>query len=116
MNDTPKDIIKRKPFPKSSIARERLMERADEILEAYLAVIAEARQAGDFKTASTALQWLIDHMPRDNGGPIIDTPASKPKVEEGSKGPSIQIGIALGGVTPKALPEPIIDITPLDED
>lgn len=101
-------------FPRVKEAREALRERAMEVLETYLAIIAEARSAGDFESAFKAAQWLLEHMPNEDGARLIDPSGSKPKEIEGPKtGPSIQIGIALGGVKPKELPATrIIDITP----
>lgn len=101
----------RSPFPRVREAREALRQRAMEILESYLAVITEARAAGDFETATKSLQWLLEHMPEEEGQRIVDISVDKPKQVEATKGPTIQIGFALGGIAaPKLLP--IIDVTP----
>lgn len=108
----------REYFPKVREAREALRERAIEILESYIAVCAEARAAGNFDVAAKSLQWLIEHMPKEEGQSVIDSSASKPKeIDSGPKRPSIQIGIALGGITGnKELPQAsVIDITPDDK-
>jgi hypothetical protein len=99
-------------FPKVKEAREALRGRAIEILESYIAVIAEARAAGDFETATKSLQWLIEHMPEEDGGRMVDISVDKPKQIEASKGPSIQIGIALGGTSNQKTLPAAIDITP----
>lgn len=99
-------------FPQVKVAREALRDRANEILEAYIALSAEAKAAGDFEVASDILWKLIEHMPHEDGERLIDSSASKPKEIEGKQGPTIQIGLVLGGVSSKKeLPEtPIIDI------
>ena len=96
-------------------ARQRLMERADEIIEKYLKMIDMAIAAGDFETANKGFQFLVEHMPKEDGESIITESAAKPRqVEVGHKGPVIQIGLQVGGINePKALPEPItIDVEP----
>ena len=86
------------PFPKVRAARELFRERAIEILESYLAIIAEARARGDLAIAAEHTQWLMDHMPNEDGTRVIDSSASKPRVVDVSTAPTIQIGIALGGM------------------
>lgn len=94
-------------------ARQRLMERADEIIEKYLRMIDMSIAAGDFETANKAFQFLVEHMPKEDGESIITESAAKPKqVDTGHKGPIIQIGVKVGGST-KELPEPVtIDVIP----
>ena len=106
---------KREYFPKVREAREVLRERAIEILETYIAVIGEARKAGDHETATKSLQWLIEHMPEEDGERMIEGSVDKPKQIEGNVGPQINIGFALGGLNqPKELPPAVevIDVTP----
>lgn len=102
-------------FPKVKEARQVLKDRAVEILETYLQVCRDARDAGDYETAAKSLQWLIEHMPNDGGETVIDPSAAKPKVNDKAlpTGPAIQIGIALGGVGQRqALPPvEVIDVT-----
>ena len=104
-------------FPRVAEAREILRERAIEILEAYLAVAAQAKAAGKDDVALDAYKWLIEHMPRTDDKGIIDSSAAKPKeIDSGPKKPIIQIGIALGGTQPKQLPAQVIDIKAEDKD
>lgn len=105
---------KRVYFPRVKEAREALRDRAIEILESYIAVIAEARAAGDFESATKSLQWLIEHMPEEDGSHMVDISIDKPKQVEAGKGPTIQIGFALGGLgNQKTLPA-AIDVTPVE--
>lgn len=108
---------KHSPFPKVAQAREALKERAIEVLETYLAVIAEARAAGEFDVATRSLQWLMEHMPSaDDGVKIIDQSIDKPKIEAPS-GPSINIGFALGGMgEQKSLPPVTIEAEVIKQD
>lgn len=100
-------------FPRVREARELLRERAQEIMESYLAICAEARQAGHQEVALNALQWLIEHMPAEEGVRVIDPSAAVQPKLEGPQGPQIAIGINLG-TGPKALPEAqVIDVKPL---
>jgi hypothetical protein len=85
------------------MARQLLKEKAEEILEQYLRVVDEARVSGDYETAAKSLQWLIEHMPNDeDGSPIVQVSVDKKTqpTESKSNGPSIQIGIAVGGLGP----------------
>lgn len=107
------------PFPKVKEAREALKEKALELFEEYRDMIREAREKGDFETATKHIQWLIEHMPMDeDGNTMVDPSVDKPKPEAKPTGPSISIGFNLGGIdTPKALPLPevkVIDVTPKD--
>jgi hypothetical protein len=100
-------------FPKVQAAREILRERAMEILEAYLATIAEARAAGDFEVATKCLQFLMEHMPEEEGVRLLDISVDRPREVESKGGPAINIGIALGGMNqPKELPA-VIDVQPI---
>lgn len=108
---------KLEPFPRVALAREVLKERATEIIEAYLALAAKASEAGKEDVAADILWKLIDHMPRDGGSGIIDSSKSKPPTGStgGSAlptGPTINIGLALGGMAkePKTLPAPKVEI------
>lgn len=97
-------------FNKVRIARELLKEKSEEILKQYLQVVDEARNAGDFETAAKALQWLLDHMPADEeGGRLVEQSVDKKQqVIEKTAGPTVKIGIAVGGVAQQqgALPKP----------
>lgn len=102
-------------FPKVKEAREALKEKALEHYELQLKLIMEAVNKGDIESALKANQWLMEHMPAEDGVRLIDPSAAKPKeLETGPRGPAIQIGIQLGGVNvPKQLaPINVIDIDP----
>lgn len=101
-------------FPKVKEAREVLKEKALELVELQMTIIKEAIANGNFEAASKATQWLIEHMPNEDGERLIDSSAAKPKELEGTRsGPAIQIGIALGGIQRKELPETqVYDVTP----
>lgn len=107
-------------FSKVKEARELLKAEAENILKMYMQVIQEARAKGDLETAQKALQWLIEHLPEDEGVRMVDISVDKPKEIEGNLGPSIQIGIALGGMNaPPPLPQAtttVIDVTPEHDD
>ena len=94
-------------FSKVAIARQVLNEKAEELLNEYLDIVAKAKDAGDYETAAKAMQWLIDHMPADDdGGRLVEQSVDKKQqvVEKGPAGPAIQIGIQVGGTNQKALP------------
>jgi len=100
-------------FTKVRVAREKLQERAEEILTQYLEVVKQAQEAGEYEVAAKSLQWLIEHMPEEDGQRMVDTHVDKAKQEQIQQGPRVQIGIQLGGINqPKALPTPT---TPLPE-
>ena len=102
-------------FPKVKEAREALREKALDLFDLQLKLIMEAVNKGEIEAALDANQWLIEHMPAEDGERMIDPSAAKVvEVQEGSSAPIIQLGIQLGGVNQKALPPAvkIIDITP----
>jgi hypothetical protein len=95
----------RDSFPRVKEARELLRQKAAEILEKHMAIIEEARQKGEFEAALKASQWLIEHMPNEEGSTVIDSSAAKQKeVVATNSGPIIQIGFKLGGMGEPALP------------
>lgn len=112
-------ILKRKsyaPFSSVKAARDIIRERAEEFVESYIELVAEARSKGNFDVAEKALWKLIEHAPAGTDGErVIDASAAKPKeITSGPTGPTIQIGISLGQQQ-KSLPEPVvIDIAPLE--
>lgn len=72
-------------------------------------VIDEARVSGDYETAAKSLQWLIEHMPADEGGDrMVEVSVDKKQeqIQKGPVGPAIQIGIQVGGLGQRSLPEP----------
>ena len=104
---------KRVYFSKVREAREKISSEALELYDMYKGLIRDAIIAQDFETASKGLQFIMDHIPADSEGTrLLDPSVDKPKQIEGNKGPTIQIGFQLGGVsTPSELPI-AIDITP----
>ena len=107
---------KRDYFPRVREAREALKEKALELYEMHVRIIQEALDAKEFETAAQANQWLMEHMPADDGITMIDISIDKPKQVNPATGPTIQIGFALGGIDkPKELAPIVIDIDPNDK-
>lgn len=100
------NVDSKQMFSKVKAARELLRERASEILQQYLAVVAEAQAAGNYEVAAKSLQWLIEHMPReDDGSGVVERSVDKEQQQiQAPTGPAIQIGIQVGGVTRQTLP------------
>lgn len=109
---------KREYFPRVREAREAIRERAIELFESYLALSAEARAAGKFEVAEKILWNLMDHVEEEDGTKMFGQSVDKPKaIDPKSQGPSIQIGIQLGGMDQtKALPPQIIEVTPIKDE
>ena len=103
-----------KPFSRIREAREALLAQAEELIELYIKNAKNAMAAGDYESASNSLKWLIEHIPAQDGVTLIARGIDQGKPDEGNKGPVVQIGIQLGGVTPKELPPAVevIDIEP----
>ncbi len=102
-------------FGKVKIARELLREKAELIFQEYMDVIQRAKDAGNYEVAAKHLQWLIDHMPADEGedrmvGQSVDKVA--PQIQQGPEAPRIQIGIKVGGVGDnlKTLPSASVEV------
>lgn len=101
---------KRLFFPKVKEAREALRERALDLLNKYETIIDLAIAKGDFEVAGEHVQWLLEHMPAEDGDRLIDPSAATVKeVASGPVGPSIQIGIALTSPKPKELAPVVIE-------
>lgn len=80
-------------------AREALRGQALQLLEEYKAMIKAAAASGKYEEALKAMQWLIDHVPAEDGERIFDTSVDKPAQAEGPKGPVVQIAqFQLGGL------------------
>lgn len=95
-------------------ARERLMEEADQILKDFQSMIGMAAAQGEYEAALKAQQWLLEHIPAEEGQRVLDASIDKQQVSDGPRGPLIQIGIMQGGVSkPKELP-PAVTIETLD--
>ena len=102
-----------KPFSRIREAREALIAQADELMKLYIKNAKDAIADGEREIASNSLKWLIEHIPAQDGVTLIARGIDQGKPDEGNKGPVVQIGIQLGGVTPKELPPAVevIDIT-----
>lgn len=102
-------------------ARQRLADRATEIIDLFIANAKKAQDAGAYDVTSASLQFLLEHMPATDGdAPLLDPSIDKNKIEATQK-PNVRIGIAipLGGINqPKPLPaaKKVIDITPDEVD
>ncbi len=93
-------------FTKVKVARDLLRAKAEEILNQYLDNIKKMQDLGDYAGAAKSLQWLIEHMPsEDDGTRAVDGSVDKSvqQVAEKPTGPAIQIGIQVGGITPRAI-------------
>lgn len=99
-------------FSKVKQAREALREKALELFEGYMVLIKDAHAAQEFEVAADGYQFLMKHLPKDEEGlTLLDAPVDKITKELGPKGPTIQIGIALGPkVEPRALPPIDIEV------
>jgi len=103
-------------FPRVQEAREALAAKAVDILEAYVKVVKEAAAAGDYEVATKSLQWLMEHMPQEQLGGMIDVGIDKPKVTVGSVGPAINIGFAIGGITKPPLELPPAEVIDAEDE
>lgn len=109
---------KSNPFPAVRKAREALRGKALEILEEYLATIRLATSAGKYEESLRAYQWLLDHVPGEDGQRVFESSVDKLQPIEGPKGPLIQIGLQLGGINEpkvKEISPVIIEVVPLQE-
>lgn len=95
-------------FPKVAEARKLLTDEAADLYRMYKQIAVEALAAQDFAVAEKAIGFLLTHMPEDEEtGTLLNTDIDKNKEPDikGGGGPSIQIGLALGGMpAQKALP------------
>lgn len=105
-----------KHFSKVREAREALKEKALELHDLHLKIIKGAMDVGDFKTAGAEMRWMREHLPADDDGvTAIDTGIDAAKQIQGSTGPTIKIGFALGGVNQGAKllpPAQVIEVEP----
>jgi len=99
-------------------ARQVLKEKALELLEEHRAMIKQAAASGKYEEALKASQWLLEHLPAEEGERIIDSSAAKQVVVPPTQAPPIfNIGFQLGGITPKAqLPESTIEAEVIKKD
>lgn len=108
-----------KHFPKIREARELLLAQAEELIQLKLKIIKDAMAIGQFDVANKAADYLLEHMPPDSKGISILAPSIDKSLPEGSgsKAPQIQIGIALGGITPSlptVISSPVIDVKAIE--
>lgn len=95
-------------FTKVAAAREQLRAMAEDIVDLYIQNAKLAMSRGDHESAQKALQWLLEHLPADvNGVRVADGSIDKQIAgSQGPSGPTIQIGINVGGVPVKPLDGP----------
>jgi len=105
-----------KSFSSVKKAREALRGRAEELLQEFIDTIRAAKAAGKYEEALKAQQWLLDHIPAEDGERLLDPSSDKPKPQiEGPKGPLVSMNFELGGVKrQKSIQESVIDVTPID--
>lgn len=99
----------RVPFAKVQAIREMLRGEAENLVKEYMDIIAKAKDSGDYQTAVKALQWLIEHLPAEDGQRVIDSGIDRQTQQQvTSDKPQIQIGIMVGGIgrDVKQLPKP----------
>lgn len=100
-------------FPKVAEAKKALAEDAVWWYNFYKQIAIDALAAKEFETAEKAAAFIMAHAPEDEEtGTLLNTDVDKnrePDVQSG--GPSIQIGLALGGM-PQTTTTTIIDVTP----
>lgn len=113
MASNPKDLAPGKFFPSVRKAREALRGEAQAILTEFRTMIKQAAAAGQWEHALKAQQWLVDHLPAEDGERLFDSSVDRPnQTESKASGPLIQIvGIRYGNDEPKKLPE-VIDVIP----
>lgn len=105
-------------------AREAIKARAHELLDLQIAIIKAALAEGDYETAAKANQFLMEHIPAEDGERMLETSVDKVnKDEQVYKGPMVNIGFQLGGIPATqplieqtTLPEPAIDVVPVKKE
>lgn len=108
------ELAPTKHFSSVKKAREALRAKAEEVLHKYMAAIDMAAASGKYEEALKAYQWLLDHVPAEDGARIFDGSSDKVQVVDTvPRGPLVQfVGITLGGVGhKKELPEsPVVTV------
>ena len=112
-----KDLAQLTPKNLASVrkARALLKEKASELLERYITTLALAAGAGEFEASLKGYQWLLEHVPDEDGERMVMVSIDKQAQAEGPKGPLIQIGFQLGGVTSPTKELPVITVEPTEE-
>jgi hypothetical protein len=108
-----------KHFSAVKRVKNKIREDAEAIYTEFRNALKMATAAGQYEAAIKGYTWLHSHIPADEDGTrVVDQDIDKPKqVDSGSKGPQIQIGIAMGvtpptAVAPKALSAEVIELDP----
>lgn len=97
-------------------AKEALREKALDLLEEFRQTIIEARAAGKYEEALKAYQWLLDHIPAEEGERMLEASVDKVQHQDsGPRGPVINIGFKLGGIAPKQIEDKIIEAEKVDD-
>lgn len=97
-------------------AREALRERAHELLNEYINICKQAAAAGDYETAQKGFQYLLSHIPNEEGERLIDIDVDKKVIADAKPtGPTIQIGLSIGGINKPALPAAAVEIVEVIE-
>lgn len=103
-------------FPKVAEARQALADQALDLFNLYKQIAIDAHAAQEFEVAADAIKFLLTHMPEDEEtGTMLQADIDKnrePDVKGGGSGPTIQIGLALGGMPIQAALPEVIDVTP----
>jgi len=103
-------------FPRVKEAREALREKALEILESYLETVKSAKAKGDDKLVLESLQWLMARIPEVDGQRMLDASVdAKNQLPQGPTGPTINIGLAVGGIEPTTIEVSKVEPKELDE-
>lgn len=103
-------------FSKVREARDALKGQSLAIFETQLKIIQAALDSGDYETAAKANQWLLEHLPKEDGLSVLDASIDKAPPPAKQTGPNIQIGIALGGMNHKTLPSATVIDIPTESD
>ena len=61
-------------------------------------MIKMAAASGKYEEALKAQQWLLDHVPGEDGERIFESSSDKVQPVEQKQGPMINIGFKLGGL------------------
>lgn len=110
-------------FPKVAAARQLLVDEAEWWYGFYKQVAIDSLAAQDFITAEKTAFNILSHMPEDDEtGTLLGVSIDKNREpdQKGPQGPSIQIGLALGGMPTQeqqALPPAnIIDLVAIESE
>lgn len=96
--------------------RERMQSRADEALDIFFNNLRNAGIAQDYDVVQKGIEWYFAHIGKDTEGEtVISQSIDAVKQVEGQKGPIIQVGVAIGGVT-KQKELPAAEVIDLDSD